>query len=267
MRLKVLISLTWGALLLSGIQPAAAQAVAEDAFQTDKTQVSLQVTRPYIAEYDVTRRGKVHGKAGRVLTKVNENEWHYETYTQARLFILSDNRQHQTNFKVSEGRVISQAFEYHRTGTGKDKHFEVVFDNQAQRLILPEHAQGSLPEWRPSLLDSNAVLHQLQIDLTLYQKWPENIQLKYDLLDEAGELKVYEFEIIGKETVQLPFGVMDTIKVKRVRDTNRRETYFWFSPIHNFTLVQMQQLKEGKEEVKLELRSLQFSASSSEAYP
>lgn len=214
-----------------------------------------KMTQPYHAEYLLTRRGRTHGNAGRTLSKGPNESWVYETFTEASLLFFTDRRAHETSFKLVGDRVVPMAFEYTRTGTGSEQHFAVVFDDEHKRLIQQE-GDTLEAEWKEGLLDSNAVLHQLQIDVAATGSSGEH-EWTYQLIDEHGRNTEYTFRSMGYETVQVPYGTMDTIRVMRVRETNRRETYFWFSPLHNYTLVQMQQLKEGKEQAKLTLRLLE----------
>lgn len=241
--------------VLLGLGLASGSIIATVAAADDQAsaQRAERMTQAYIAEYSVTRRGRTHGKAGRALSKDDDGEWNYQTFTEASILFFSDRRTHETSFRLAGDRVVPLAFQYVRSGTGAGQSFAVTFDYDNKQLV--QQAGDPLEaEWKGGLLDSNAVLHQLQIDVAgKANEWT------YQLIDEHGRNTEYKFRRMGHETVEVPFGVMDTIRVKRVRDTDRRETYFWFSPLHNFTLVQMQQLKEGKEQAKLMLRSLERS--------
>lgn len=210
-----------------------------------------RMTQAYQAEYDLTRRGRTHGKAGRVLTYQGEQVWQYSTFTEASLLFLSDRRYQETQFQLQGDRVQPLAFYYQRTGTGAGQVFRVQFDYQKQQLVPQKNNTEFSAHWQEGILDANAVLHQLQIDVA-----GKEDEWCYNLIDEDGQNVEYRFRRMAYETIQVPYGTLETIRVMRVRETNRRETYFWFSPLHNYTLVQMQQLKAGKEEAKLVLRSL-----------
>lgn len=251
---------TLNALLSLGIACSGAviaQAENNQANISVNAQRAAKLTRPYHADYVLSRRGRTHGNAGRTLTAAVDGTWTYQTFTDASLLIFSDRRAHETNFRIVGDRVVPLAFQYNRTGTGSGQFFAVVFDYANKKLV--RQADSSLEaEWKEGLLDSNAVLHQLQIDVAgsnsgIGAEWT------YQLIDERGRNTEYTFRSMGYETVQVPYGTMDTIRVMRVRETDRRETYFWFSPLHNYSLVQMQQLKEGKEQAKLMLRTLEYN--------
>ena len=240
------------ALLIAGACTAAPiQHAEQDATFTARAE---GLTQAYRASYELIRRGSKRGEAGRILSKKENGTWLYETYTDAAMLFLSDKREQRTLFRLEHGQVKPISFTYQRTGTGANKALALRFDD-ANETLQQQAGEPMSARWQEGLLDVNAVLHQLQIDVALrnlsgLKEW------SYPLIDEDGRLTEYTFRVLGKETVEVPFGIMDTVKVMRVRKSNRRETYFWFSPLHQYTLVQMQQLKEGKEQAKLVLRSL-----------
>ncbi|MCA1768321.1 MAG: DUF3108 domain-containing protein, partial [Idiomarina sp.] len=67
----------------------------------------------------------------------------------------------------------------------------------------------------------------------------------------------YRFKVLAKEQqLSLPYGEVEAIKVERIRDNNRRQTFFWFAPELNYVMVKMQQFKEGEEQATMSLKSL-----------
>ncbi|MCC5856199.1 MAG: DUF3108 domain-containing protein [Idiomarina sp.] len=238
-------------LLTSGSLPVWASVAVDDRAEAIKKAESM--TRAYVAEYDLNRRGRNHGNAGRELTRTDRDTWRYQTFTRASVLFLSDRRYNDTEFRLREGRVEPLMFEYTREGTGSNRHFYVEFDWDAQTLV-PRNGDRLDAEWRDHLVDANSVLHQLQIDVAAGgEEWT------YELIDDDGENAEFSFRFDGEETIRVPFGTMDAIRVVRVRDHDRRQTLFWFSPMHNYTLVKMQQIEGGREQAQVVLRSLKFT--------
>ncbi|RTE87488.1 MULTISPECIES: DUF3108 domain-containing protein [Gammaproteobacteria] len=202
--------------------------------------VTAEVNQPYVAHYEVTRRGRSHGEAIRRLELLENSQYRYYTETEVSFLFLSDRRVQITEFEFVQGQIHPLVYEYERTGTGSDD--QLTYD-------FAEHSNEQ------NILDANSVLHQLQLGLANGQS-----EFEFDVLNEHGERETYRFEVMGDETVSVPYGTLDTLKVARVRNSQRRETYFWFSPLLNYSLVQMQQIKEGKEQAKLSLKSIQLSA-------
>lgn len=219
----------------------------------NSSQIAQVITRPYKAEYNLSRRGRNHGTAGRELSRLENGSWRYETFSRASLLLLSDRRFNDTVFQLAETRVEPLSFEYERRGTGSNRHYKVTFDREQQKL-LPANGDPVTVEWQDDLLDPNAVLHQLQIDVALGQE----TFFTYPLVDDDGSLSIYEFEIDKREVIVLGDQRIETIRVSRVREHDRRQTYFWFAPEWNYTLVRMQQIEGGREAAMLNLTSLEF---------
>jgi len=55
--------------------------------------------------------------------------------------------------------------------------------------------------------------------------------------------------------LSLPYGNLKTVKVKLIRDSKKRETFAWFAPSLNYTLVRLQQFKEGEEQGDIKLKA------------
>lgn len=218
-----------------------------------KAESAQAKTTPYHAEYVLSRRGAERGHATRLLEEQDSGTWRYYTETYASMLFLSDRRENETVFRMNDGRVEPLVFKYNRSGTGSDKAFNVEFDRVA-KAFRSSGEDDINAEWNPALLDPNAVLHQLQLDIAKGgDSW------SYQLVDDKGNQREYEFARAGSETLELPYGSVEAIRVDRVRDTDRRETFFWFAPELNYTLVKMQQLKEGDEQAQLQLKALSIN--------
>ena len=61
--------------------------------------------------------------------------------------------------------------------------------------------------------------------------------------------------VLGKETVDLPYGKIEAIKVEIVRESKSRYTLAWFAPDLNYQLVRLQQFKDGDEQGDLRLKA------------
>ena len=215
-----------------------------------QSRIADEITTPYRAHYILSRRGTERGEASRVLEKTADGQWRYITSTSARILVLSDRRDNETLFTMEDGRVKPLFFDYSREGTGSNQYLRVRFDHDNKQLISEGEQQLEV-EWHPELLDPNAVLHQLQIDVA-----GQDDSWTYPLVDERGNYRDYEFARIGNERIETPYGTFDTVQVERVRDHDRRQTLFWFAPELNYTLVQMQQIEKGREQIRIQLSEL-----------
>ena len=95
--------------------------------------------------------------------------------------------------------------------------------------------------------DLGPVSYQLQLarDLSAGKTLPT-----YRVI-HRGKIKDYRFEIVGEETLATPLGPIRTLKLRRVRDTQERETLFWMAPAWSFLLVKLWQREEDGESYEL----------------
>lgn len=241
------VKVTTLALMVSGAVSFAAMADQEENGQDGASRAQ---TTEYTASYVLSRRGTERGDASRILERHEDDQWRYYTETSARLLVLSDRRKNETFFRMEDGRVKPLLFDYSREGTGSNQYLRVRFDYENEQVVS-EGEDDIDVEWREDLLDPNAVLHQLQLDVS-----GDEDNWTYPLVDERGNYRDYEFARMGTESLEVPYGTFDTIKVERVRDHDRRTTLFWFAPELNYTLIKMQQIEKGREQLQIQLSEL-----------
>lgn len=209
---------------------------------------------PYKANYVVTRSDSNYGEGYRYLEVSPDNEWQLRTKTEISWFILSDVREARSVFGVNHEthQLEPKDFVYERTGTGSDKSFHGEFNVAEKKVRNADSGQGIDIDWGNALFDEANVTEQLRIDVARGDD-----TFEYPVVNEKGEPDHYRYKVVDQDDrLSLPYGKVDTIKVKRVRDSNRRETYFWFAPELNYVMVKMQQFKEGDEQATLSLKQL-----------
>ena len=80
-------------------------------------------------------------------------------------------------------------------------------------------------------------------------------QLSYPLIDKKGNLRNYDFEVVGTEMISLPIGNVEAIKVKRLYDNDKRQALAWFAPEMDYMLVRMWKGEKGVEQFEVQLNS------------
>lgn len=187
---------------------------------------------PYATQYEVQRGGSDYGEAQRSLQKNADGLYELYTETEISWMFLSDRRRYWSTFAWQDDRVVTRKFGFKRSGTGKNRQFDVSFPAQ------------------PPVLDEAALLEQLRVDLTD----PSRSEFRYSLVDEKGQTDHHVYQRGVTETLQLPYGQVVATKVARIREHSDRETYYWFAPDLTNVLVKMQQIEEGDEVATLVLR-------------
>ncbi|MCV6603979.1 MAG: DUF3108 domain-containing protein, partial [Porticoccaceae bacterium] len=66
----------------------------------------------------------------------------------------------------------------------------------------------------------------------------------------------------GEETIDTPMGDIKTLKLERVKDSNKRQTTFWMAPEYNYLLVKFHRVENDGDEYSLYLRDVEMSSPS-----
>nr|WP_136252256.1 DUF3108 domain-containing protein [Ningiella ruwaisensis] len=200
----------------------------------------LPFTSKYVAYYD----GDDVGEAQLELNVLDDERYELNYQSSVSKFFLSDRRFETSIFTTENGKLIPIRYEYQREGTGRNKALIVEFDADSDKIIVNEEARY---DW------NNEFDNQLfRVDLPQRLKDGET-KFDYYFINYRGERRHYQFELLGDENVQLPYGQLSALKVKINRESNRRVTYAWFAPDLNYSLVRLQQFKEGKEQGDIKL--------------
>jgi hypothetical protein len=79
-------------------------------------------------------------------------------------------------------------------------------------------------------------------------------------IDEEGERETLVFRQGGRESISVPFGTFDAVRVERVRRGKKRETITWLAPELDWVAVRIDQRRNGDLTGRLELIALDGEA-------
>jgi hypothetical protein len=202
------------------------------------------------AEYNVYRFGRNLGKA-KLSLKTDKNElYRLDYYSKVSAFFLSDIRSETSFFSFHEQQLHPETYAYSRSGTGSDKSTKIYFDAKNSKVTVN---QAQPVEWLGQLDNQ---LYRLDVQLKLASGTREFV---YDIINNRGEMRHYELKVVGKEQLDLPFGMIEGIKIRILRKNSSRETIAWFSPQLNYQLVKLKQFKDGSEQGEIRLKSFKYA--------
>ena len=69
-------------------------------------------------------------------------------------------------------------------------------------------------------------------------------------------IKTYQIRNQGEETLSTPLGELRTVRINQYTPGKTRMTTFWVAPDRQFLLVRIAQEKDGKEELRMEIRAV-----------
>ena len=157
-------------------------------------------------------------------------------------------------FETSRGHIINNRvrpdhYHYRRTGGSREREAILSFDWDNMTV---ENDVGESP-WKMDIpagtLDKLA--SQLGMMLALGEGKTE---VTFNIAD-GGKLKEYRFRVIGHETLELPAGTFKTVKITKLRDNKKRETYIWCAPELNYLPVRIWQREKDEAIYQSDLMS------------
>ena len=215
---------------------AEATTVAPAAVTTAAQAATPHLPKPFTAVYKANYSG-LGIKATRRLEQLPNGEMKLSFV--AKSFIASIEETSRFRW-LESGQLQPQQYGYHRTGLSRDRHAELTFDWNKHTVtndVQNKPWTMDLPEWA---LDKLSYQLQLRVDLN-----NQRTDMHYTVAD-GGKLKTYRFEILGEEVLDTPLGQLNTVKVKRIRNHQKRETLLWLARDWDHLLVRVQQKEKGK---------------------
>lgn len=170
--------------------------------------------------------------------------------------LFADIREY-SRFGSDNGRLVPQHYEYHKTGLGRDRHTVLNFEPAERRVINLSNAERTLQNAPENVHDKISYQLQLALDVASGNK-----ELNYQVAD-GRKIREYEFVVAGTEKLQTPLGLIEAVKVQRVRDgDSERETTIWFAPQWNYALVKLMQREDDGETYQISLTKLSIDGKS-----
>jgi hypothetical protein len=204
----------------------------------------------FTAEYTVLHKADPVGTAIRSLSYQTDGsiDYHYKTYVE--WLIFSQTRSETSILTITDNQITPLHYKYSREGTGKDKHYEWLYNaskNQAEDI---ERKRTHTVDFSNNLQDK--LSYHLQHRLNLIADANQKIYT-YSVINTAGSIKDYIYEYDGEEELILPYGLVKTIRFKREIKDKERITYAWFAPELDYLLVKLYQTKAGNEQFEAQL--------------
>lgn len=212
--------------------------------------------RPYTANYVISRRGSNYGTGVKEVKQIAEKRYLLSYRSEVSFLFLSDKRNESSQLLLENERLFVDWYRFQRLGTGKDKDDKYYFDRQTHQVkdrneVIRLGREG----FDSSILDQLSYQLQLEMDFRAGKR-----QFDYQAINRKGVLRRYQFEILAsEETLSLPFGEVNTVKLHRITDNTKRKTYAWFCPQLDYLMVRLQQFEDNKENFNIALKDVHWN--------
>lgn len=200
---------------------------------------ALAALNAYQASYSVSNSGLTVGDTTVTLSYSN-NGYTFLKQTKANgmAALLSGDTLTERSIGIKKGNKLqTQQYLYQHKSRRKSKTDQYSFSNTTQ---VTGHFNGQDYKLNVPTDTSDPAV----VELLVREDLAANRPLKYHVT-ERGKLKSYQFQHLGKETVETPFGKYQCEKVQINRDGGERQTTLWIAPELNQLTVKMQHNEEG----------------------
>ncbi len=195
---------------------------------------------PFTAKYTLYTAGLPIGEGTRRLS-VKDDHWLFESqsHTTGVLAAVRDDQIAElTEFTVNATEVRPLNYEFHQTGSKKQKHVHIIFDWKAR--IAKNIADAP---WEVALVDDtlDSLLYQVVIMRDLQQG---KRNLSYQIADRA-KIKTYAAEFQGEEVVTTGVGKLTALRYRYDSPDGKRHTTLWCAPKLHYLVVQVAHDEKG----------------------
>ena len=109
---------------------------------------------------------------------------------------------------------------------------KIIFKKKGgqSEVVLPAHAYDT-------------ITHRLQLRRDLVGK---SVVFEYVVIS-GGKKQLYNYRKVGEETIETPFGSIETIVLSRERDNKFRQTTLWLAKNWTYFLVKLEQIENNEK--------------------
>ncbi|GAA5187552.1 DUF3108 domain-containing protein [Ferrimonas gelatinilytica] len=208
---------------------------------------------PFQAQYEVYHGSSSLGGGRYELEKLAENRYRLGYESAVKYLFLSDKRTEHTEFTVTDEGLMPQHYRMERSGSGPDFGAEITFDHGSDNIHAQYKKRQAEFELTPPIYDSLLYQQQLRLDVA-----NGVTEMYYPFIQKTGR-REYHFKVTGTETLKLPFGTLETVKIERIRDPNsEKETIFWLVPELDYIVARLAHFEEGKLKADMQLKQVEF---------
>ncbi len=191
---------------------------------------------PFTIRYEVRHNSMLLARMERSLRRGDDGSWILESVSRPAGFLSTMLRDHiveRSIWEYVEERPRPLKYEYHHTGRKDERHVVLDFDwdrgsvtntvnNDPWQMKIPNDTQDKL-------------LYQYTMMLDMQDG---GIGREYHVAD-GGELKLYRYEVVGREELRTPVGRLKTIKLERMHGDRR--TVIWCAIDLRYLPVRLEQ--------------------------
>lgn len=207
---------------------------------------------PYSASYKVSHGRMTVGETRYELRISDAGDVRFRSEAKTRGFVSlfrKDEIVEESRLRLEQGRLVALEYEYkHTRGRRTEEHKRIEFDwGQGVAISRVDDEEYRL-ELEPGVVD------RMSLQLRIMQDGLADKQtFVYRAIDE-DELEEYVFSVEGEYRLDTEAGEFHTVRIQR--EHGDRTTIFWLAPDLGYVPVRVEQRREDRATISLELEEI-----------
>ena len=209
---------------------------------------------PFQARYEVYGRGFSLGEAVISLVATGSGGYQMSSDIQPNglvALLASARIREQVSGEIRDGQIWPARYERLMDTGRKSNNMQLRFDWRAGQVEARSGAEQATLPLSPGVVDPLSLQLMVMGDLKRGR-----VPDQYSLVDKT-QIKTYQIRNQGEETLDTPLGRLRTVRINQYTPGKTRMTTFWVAPDLQYLLVRISQEKNGKEELRMEIRTVE----------
>jgi len=208
--------------------------------------------QPFQADYIVLRNGKELGHATLTLQEADRGTWQFrnETHgTKGMASMLGLDIVENSTFRWRDGLPEGLQYRYEQHAAIKSRQRSIDFDWNAHEARNHDGKNDWVAPLERGAMDRNLVTLAI---MTRLKTGSQDLAFAVVDKDRVAEQRYAQG---ARESLSLPAGTVEAVRVERRRDDNSRTTTSWFAPQRGWLPVQIEQVEKNGETITMRLAS------------
>jgi uncharacterized protein DUF3108 len=208
--------------------------------------------QPFQADYQVLRNGKELGHATLTLRQAGDGTWEFNSQTRGTkglASLLGVDAAEKSTFRWRDGLPEGLHYSYSQEAAVKSRQSSTDFDWQKHEAQSRDGKNAWTAPLQTSAMDRSLVTLALMAQL---KSGARDLTVHVVDKDKVAEQRYMQG---ARETLSLPAGQIDAVRVDRQRADSTRKTTSWFAPQRNWLPVQIEQVEKNGETITMRLTS------------
>jgi len=199
--------------------------------------------RPYVGTYQ-TKYGMMSATGIRRLDALPDGRWKMENHAKVLMVDVAE----RSTFAMPDGVINSLTYEFVNP-LSSDRSMSLVFD--WERNTVTDKAHKWNLALKPGVFDKLSYQVKMQMDVCAN---PDHYPGEDFTVVDRNRLKVYRVELVGRQPLKTPAGLLNTIQLRQFRPDKRdgKDTMIWLAADWHCLLVRLDQ-HEGDDIISLTL--------------